>query len=98
MVGVAAPAAMYLVPRGRMASVFDRVKSIIIRQLGVGDDRVGGGSRFADDLGVDSIDFMELLIAFEIEFGIEIVENDARRIGTVSDLVSFIDARLPVKQ
>ncbi len=81
-----------------MQSVFDRVKNIIMRQLGVGDDRVAGWTRFADDLGVDSIDFMELLIAFELEFGIDIIEKDARQIHTVSELVKFIDTRLPVTQ
>lgn len=81
-----------------MASVSDRVKNVIKKQLGVGDDRVNGKARFADDLGVDSIDFMELLIAFELEFGIDIMEQDARQLHTVADLVSFIDSRLAVTQ
>ena len=81
-----------------MASVSERVKSVIMKQLGVGADRVPPGARFAEDLGVDSIDFMELLIAFELEFGIDIAEQEARGILTVAELVSFIESRLAVKQ
>jgi acyl carrier protein len=69
----------------------ERVKSIIVEQLGVEEDEVTMEASFTDDLGADSLDIVELVMAFEEEFGIEIPDEDAEKIGTVKDAVSYID-------
>ncbi len=71
-------------------SVEDKVKSIISEQLGVEGGEVTEGASFTDDLGADSLDIVELVMAFEEEFGIEIPDEDAENIGKVSDAVSYI--------
>ena len=71
-------------------AVADQVKKIIVEQLGVDEDEVTPDASFVDDLGADSLDTVELVMAFEEEFGIEIPEEDAEKIQTVGDAIGFI--------
>jgi acyl carrier protein len=71
-------------------SVADKVKSIIVEQLGVEEDEVTMDASFTDDLGADSLDIVELVMAFEEEFGIEIPDEDAEKIGRVKEAVEYI--------
>ncbi|MEM1203254.1 MAG: acyl carrier protein [Acidobacteriota bacterium] len=71
-------------------SVEDKVNSIIADQLGVNLDEVKSQASFTDDLGADSLDIVELVMAFEEEFDIEIPDEDAEKIGKVTDAVSYI--------
>lgn len=70
---------------------FDKVRDIVVDQLGVEADEVNIDSTFIDDLGADSLDIVELIMAFEEEFGIEIPDEAAEKIKTVQDVVSYID-------
>ena len=72
-------------------SVAEKVKSIIVEQLGVDADEVTPAASFTDDLGADSLDIVELVMAFEEEFGIEIPDEDAETITTVQDAIKYID-------
>ena len=72
-------------------SVEDKVNSIIAEQLGVETSEVTEGASFTDDLGADSLDIVELVMAFEEEFGLEIPDEDAEKIVKVSDAVSYIE-------
>ena len=71
-------------------SVAEKVKSIIVEQLGVEADEVTPTASFTDDLGADSLDIVELVMAFEEEFGLEIPDEDAEKIATVGDAVTYI--------
>ena len=73
-------------------SVDHRVKSIIVEQLGVDDSQVDSKASFVDDLGADSLDIVELVMAFEEEFGIEIPDEEAEKIATVQDAITYIEA------
>ena len=75
-------------------SVFERVKAIIVDQLGVDADRVVLDASFREDLEADSLDLVELIMAFEEEFGGEISDDDAQRITTVQEAVTFLDKNL----
>jgi acyl carrier protein len=72
-------------------SVQDKVKSIIVEQLGVSADEVTDSASFTDDLGGDSLDIVELVMAFEEEFDIEIPDEEAEKIGTVADAIAYIE-------
>lgn len=72
-------------------STFDQVKKIVVEQLGVEADEVQMSSTFVDDLGADSLDIVELIMAFEEEFNIEIPDEKAEKIKTVEDVVKYID-------
>ena len=72
-------------------SVAEKVRDIIVEQLGVDADEVNGSASFTDDLGADSLDIVELVMAFEEEFGIEIPDEAAEKIGKVQDAVDFIE-------
>jgi acyl carrier protein len=74
-------------------SVEDRVKSIIVEQLGVDADEVNPDASFVEDLGADSLDTVELIMAFEEEFGVEISDDEAEKIKKVKDAVEYIDKR-----
>lgn len=76
-----------------MSDVADRVKKIVIEHLGVEEAKVVEGASFIDDLGADSLDTVELVMAFEEEFGIEIPDDAAEKILTIKDAVSFIDSQ-----
>lgn len=70
--------------------VFDKVKEIIVEQLGVDSDDVTMESSFVDDLGADSLDIVELIMALEEEFDIEIPDEEAEKFPTVGDVVEYI--------
>ncbi len=74
------------------ASVEEKVKQIIVEQLGVDESEVTATASFVDDLGADSLDTVELVMAFEEGFGIEIPDEDAEKIQTVQDAIKYIDA------
>ncbi|MCL5290788.1 MAG: acyl carrier protein [Firmicutes bacterium] len=76
-----------------MMSLFDKVKSIIVEQLGVEAEDVKMESSFVDDLGADSLDIVELVMALEEEFDIEIPDEDAEKIRTVGEAVKYIQER-----
>lgn len=70
--------------------IFDKVKGIIAEQLGVDANEVKLDSSFVDDLGADSLDIVELVMALEEEFDIEIPDEDAEKVSTVNDVVEYI--------
>ena len=72
-------------------AVADKVKSIIVEQLGVDEEEVTPDASFVDDLGADSLDTVELVMAFEEEFGCEIPDDAAEQIQTVGDAVKFLE-------
>lgn len=74
-----------------MSDTADRVKKIVVEHLGVEDAKVTDGANFIDDLGADSLDTVELVMAFEEEFGCEIPDEAAEKILTVKDAISFIE-------
>jgi acyl carrier protein len=73
-------------------SVEERVKSIIVEQLGVESEEVTAEASFVEDLGADSLDTVELIMAFEEEFGVEISDEEAEKIKRVKDAVEYIDS------
>ena len=75
-----------------MSDIADRVKKIVIEHLGVDADKVNEGASFIDDLGADSLDTVELVMAFEEEFGVEIPDDAADTSLTVGDAVKFISS------
>ena len=77
-----------------MASVEEKVKSIIVDQLGVNESEVTGNASFVDDLGADSLDTIELVMAFEEAFGIEIPDEDAEKIKTVQNAIEYVAAHV----
>jgi acyl carrier protein len=81
-----------------MASVEERVKQIIVEQLGVDEGEVTPTASFVDDLGADSLDTVELVMAFEENFGIEIPDEDAEKIATVKDAVDYIEKHAKSKK
>ena len=76
-----------------MSSVEERVKKIVIEHLGGDKEKVSDNASFIDDLGADSLDTVELVMAFEEEFGCEIPDESAEKIVTVQDAISFIQAQ-----
>ena len=74
-----------------MSDVATRVKKIVVERLGVEEAKVTDTASFIDDLGADSLDTVELVMAFEEEFGIEIPDDAAEKILTVNDAISFIN-------
>jgi len=77
--------------RGKiMSDIADRVKKIVVEHLGVEEDKITENASFIDDLGADSLDTVELVMAFEEEFGIEIPDDAAENIQTFGDAVKFI--------
>lgn len=71
-------------------AIIDKIKSIIVEQLGVEEDDVKMEASFVDDLGADSLDIVELVMALEEEFDLEIPDEDAEKIRTVGDAVKYI--------
>lgn len=74
-------------------SVADKVKKIIVDQLGVSEDEVKPEAAFVEDLGADSLDLTELIMAMEEEFGIEIDDDDAQKLLKVQDAISYIESK-----
>ena len=77
-----------------MASVEDRIKKIVVEQLGVKEEDVTPSASFVDDLGADSLDTVELVMAFEEEFDMEIPDEQAEQMTTVQQVVDKINAHL----
>ncbi|MCX8231474.1 MAG: acyl carrier protein [Alphaproteobacteria bacterium] len=73
-----------------MSDIADRVKKIVVEHLGVDEEKVTDSASFIDDLGADSLDTVELVMAFEEEFGCEIPDDAAEKIVTVKDAVAFL--------
>jgi acyl carrier protein len=80
-----------------MASIAERVKQIIVEQLGVDEGQVEDNASFVDDLGADSLDIVELVMAFEEAFELEIPDEDAEKIATVKDAITYIEAKTAKK-
>ena len=74
--------------------VADRVKELVVEQLGVDAEEVTNEASFIDDLGADSLDIVELVMAFEEEFEIEIPDEDAEKIKTVGDAIDYIKGKV----
>jgi acyl carrier protein len=75
-----------------MASADEKVKQIIVEQLGVDEGEVTASASFQDDLGADSLDIVELVMAFEEAFDVEIPDEDAEKIKTVKDAIDYVNA------
>lgn len=75
-----------------MSDVAERVKSIVVEHLGVEEEKVTENATFIDDLGADSLDTVELVMAFEEEFGVEIPDDAAEKIQSVKDAINYIEA------
>ena len=76
-----------------MSDISERVKKIVVEHLGVESDKVVDSASFVDDLGADSLDTVELVMAFEEEFGSEISDSEAEKILTVGDAIKFIEGK-----
>lgn len=72
-------------------AIFDDVKAVVVEQLNVNEGEVKSESKFVDDLGADSLDVVELVMALEEKFEIEIPDEDAEKIATVGDVVAYIE-------
>ena len=77
-----------------MSNIIERVKKIVAEQLGVNEEDVKDNSSFVEDLGADSLDTVELVMALEEEFGCEIPDEEAEKITTVQQAVDYINAHL----
>lgn len=75
------------------ADTFDRVKKVVVEELSVKDEEVKMESSFQEDLGADSLDVVELVMAFEEEFGVDIPDDDVTNLKTVGDAVTYIDTK-----
>lgn len=73
-------------------ATLEKIQEIIVDQLGVEADQVTAEASFVDDLGADSLDTVELIMAFEEEFGVEIPDEEAEKIKTVKDVLTYVDA------
>ncbi len=71
-------------------AVFDKIKEIIVEQLGIDEEEIQMDSSFVDDLGADSLDIVELIMAMEEEFSLEIPDEDAEKLVSVSDAVKYV--------
>ena len=74
-------------------AVQEEVKELVVEQLGVSEDEVVDGARFIEDLGADSLDTVELVMAFEEKFGVEIPDEDAEKITTVGAAVKYLEEK-----
>jgi acyl carrier protein len=81
-----------------MSVVEQKVKQIIVEQLGVDENQVDSTASFVDDLGADSLDIVELVMAFEEGFDLEIPDEDAEKITTVKDAVDYIESKQASKK
>ena len=76
-----------------MSNIEEDVKKIVVEHLGIDESKVTPESKFIDDLGADSLDTVELVMAFEEEFGSEISDSEAEKILTVGDAIKFIESK-----
>jgi acyl carrier protein len=74
--------------------MLEKIREIVVDQLGVDADQVTPAANFVDDLGADSLDTVELIMDFEEEFGVEIPDTDAEKIKTVQDVIDYIEEKL----
>ena len=77
----------------KMSSVADKVKKIVVEQLGVSGDQVTPEAKFIEDLGADSLDQVELVMALEEEFGSDIPDEDAEKLTTVGDAIKYVESK-----
>ncbi|WP_291523042.1 acyl carrier protein [Acidithiobacillus sp.] len=80
-----------------MDNVAERVKKVVVEQLGVNEDEVTNEASFVDDLGADSLDTVELVMALEEEFDCEIPDEEAEKIATVQQAIDYVSAHMPDK-
>ena len=78
-----------------MSDIAERVKKIVIEHLGVEAEKVTEAAHFIDDLGADSLDTVELVMAFEKEFNIDIPDEDAEKLRTVGDALAYLNSKIP---
>ena len=76
-----------------MSNVEEKVRQIVVEHLGIDESKVNLDAKFIDDLGADSLDTVELVMAFEEEFGAEISDSEAEKILTVGDAIKFIESK-----
>ena len=76
-----------------MSEIADKVKKIVVEQLSVNEDQVTPEAKFIEDLGADSLDQVELVMAFEEQFGAEIPDEDAEKLTTVGDAIKYIESK-----
>jgi acyl carrier protein len=76
-----------------MSSIAEKVKSIIVEQLGVSEDQVVPEAKFIEDLGADSLDQVELIMALEEEFGEDIPDSEAEKMASVGDAINYIESK-----
>ena len=76
-----------------MSTVAEKVKSIVVKQLDVSEDQVTPEAKFIEDLGADSLDQVELIMALEEEFGADIPDEDAEKLQTVGDAISYVESK-----
>jgi acyl carrier protein len=76
-----------------MSAIADKVKKIIVEQLGVSEDQVTPEAKLIEDLGADSLDTVELVMALEEEFGADIPDEEAEKINTVGDAIAYIESK-----
>ena len=74
--------------------IFEKIKAVVVEQLGVSESEVTKEASFVDDLGADSLDSVELLMAHEEEFGTEISDEDSEKLKTISDTITYIKGKL----
>ncbi len=75
------------------ADIFERVKKVVVEELGVKEEEVTEGASFTEDLGADSLDLVELVMALEEEFGLDIPDEDVNAIKTVGDAIGYIEKK-----
>lgn len=80
-----------------MSAIFDKVKSVTAQELEISEEEIKPESTFADDLGADSLDIVELIMALEEEFNTEIPDDEAEKMNTVQDAVNYIEANAAKK-
>ena len=76
-----------------MSEIADKVKKIVVEQLGVNEDQVTADAKFIEDLGADSLDQVELVMALEEDFGAEIPDEDAEKLTTVGDAIKYVESK-----
>ena len=76
-----------------MSSIADKVKEIVVEQLGVSEDQVTPEAKFIEDLGADSLDQVELVMALEEKFGADIPDEDAEKLTTVGDAIKYVESK-----
>ena len=82
------------IPEEKKQELFNRIKPIIASQLGVDTEKVTPSAKISDDLGADSLDSIELVMALEEEFNIEILDEDAEKIKTIDDIIVYLAGRI----